>query len=206
MIIKAKHNAILDPFFRWYVIRKMKRSFYAYRIHSDVKDNGKPILLICNHISWWDGIWALHLNQQLFGRKFHFMMLEEQLKKNWFFQYTGGFSVRKSTRSVVESLAYSAELLSNKNNLVLMFPQGKIQSMHRSEFVFEKGIEHVLRRLNNQVELVFEVNLVDYFSQAKPTVYINATEYTGEYSLKAIEEAYNLFYRKCIDRQKQKEN
>jgi 1-acyl-sn-glycerol-3-phosphate acyltransferase len=170
-----------------------------------VNDKGKPIMLICNHTSWWDGIWALHLNQQLFGRKFHFMMLEEQLKKNWFFRYTGGFSVQKSNRSVVESLIYSAELLENKNNMVLMFPQGKIQSMHRTAFNFEKGIERILKQTKNDVELVFEVNLVDYFSQVKPSVYLNATSYKGEYSLNEIQEAYNVFYLQCIHQQEKKE-
>ncbi len=132
-------------------------------------------------------------------------MLEEQLKKNWFFQYTGGFSIRKSDRTAVESLNYAAELLENKNNLVLMFPQGKLQSMHRRTFTFEKGIERILKRTNNEVELVFEVNLVDYFSQAKPSVYLNATVYSGEYSLNAIQEAYNAFYRECIQQQEKKE-
>jgi len=132
-------------------------------------------------------------------------MLEEQLKKNWFFQYTGGFSVRKSTRSVVESLAYTAEILSDDKNLVLMFPQGKLQSMHRTGFVFEKGIEGIFKRLNNEIELVFEVNLVDYFSQAKPSVFLNATSYQGSLTLNLVEEAYNAFYQKCIDLQKQKE-
>lgn len=205
VIIKAKHNAIIDPFFRWYVIWKMKRSFHEIVINSDVEDLGKPILLICNHTSWWDGIWALHLNQQKFQRKFHFMMLEEQLKKNWFFQYTGGFSVRKSDRSVVESLNYAADLLENKNNLVLMFPQGKIQSMHRTGFIFEKGIERILKRTKNEVELVFEVNLLDYFSQVKPSVYLNATVYNGEHSLTAIQEAYNAFFLECIHQQEKKE-
>ncbi len=205
MIIKAKHNAFLDPFFRWYVTWKMKRSFHEYSIHSDAEDEGKPILLVCNHTSWWDGIWALYLNRQLFGRKFHFMMLEEQLRKNWFFQYTGGFSVRKSTRSVVESLAYAAELLSHEKNLVLMFPQGKIQSMHRTEFVFEKGIENILKRVKNEVQLVFEVNLIDYFSEAKPSVFLHATNYTGVYSLGVIQEAYNAFYRQCVKQQQLKE-
>lgn len=206
MIIKAKHNILLDPFFRWYVIWKMKRSFHDCVIHSDIKDSGKPILLICNHSSWWDGIWALHLNQQLFGRKFHFMMLEEQLRKNWFFRYTGGFSIRKTSRSVVESLAYTAELLSNNQNLVLMFPQGKIQSIHRSEFIFEKGIEKVLKLTQNNVDVVFQVNLTDYFSNAKPSVFLNATSYSGEQTRAAMQIAYNSYYRQCIGQQKMKES
>ena len=95
-------------------------------------------------------------------------MLEEQLKKNWFFQYTGGYSIKKSTRSVVESLNYTAELLENNKNLVLMFPQGKIQSMHRSEFVFEKGIERILKlgyefaaKRNKKLTVVDKANVLE---------------------------------------------
>ena len=86
-----------------------------------------------------------------------------------------------------------------------MFPQGKIQSMHRTSFIFEKGIERILVRTKKEVELVFEVNLVDYFSQAKPSVFLNATSYKGDYSLNAIQEAYNDFYRQCIQEQEKKE-
>lgn len=132
-------------------------------------------------------------------------MLEEQLKKNWFFQHTGGYSIKKSTRSVVESLNYTAELLENNKNLVLMFPQGKIQSMHRSEFVFEKGIERILKLLNNEIEIVFEVNLVDYLSNAKPTAYLNAKTYKGDYSLAGIEKAYNKYYNACLQIQEKLE-
>lgn len=205
MIIKAKHNFFLFPFFRWYVLRKMKKSFHSCVFNTEISNTDKPVLLLCNHTSWWDGIWALHLNEKLFGKKYHFMMLEEQLKKNWFFQHTGGYSIKKSTRSVVESLNYTAELLENNKNLVLMFPQGKIQSMHRSEFVFEKGIERILKLLNNEIEIVFEVNLVDYLSNAKPTAYLNAKTYKGDYSLAGIEKAYNKYYNACLQIQEKLE-
>ncbi len=73
-------------------------------------------------------------------------MLEEQLRKHMYLNKAGGFSVRKGSRSIVESLGYTAELLNDKNNLVLMFPQGRIESMHKQDFVFEKGIEYVLKK------------------------------------------------------------
>ena len=100
-MIKARHHILLYPFFRWYVLKKMKRHFANCEIIGEVPESGKPMLCVANHMSWWDGIWVFYVNEKKFQRRFHFMMLEEQLKKNWFFKYTGGFSVKKSSKSVI---------------------------------------------------------------------------------------------------------
>jgi len=157
-------------------------------------------------MSWWDGIWALYLNQQRFKRKYHFMMLEDQLRKNWFFQFTGGFSISKRSRSIVESLNYTSELLQNKENLVLMFPQGKIQSMHQHKFIFEKGVQKVIEKTHNNIQVFFLVNMIDYFSEAKPHLNLNVKEYKGSSHIKSIEKAYNGFYKSCIAEQAKMEN
>ena len=183
----------------------MKKSFNTVIIRGNVEKTDLPVLLVCNHTSWWDGIWALHVNQQIFHRKYHFMMLEEQLQKNWFFKYTGGFSISKKTRSVIETLNYTAGLLQNKNNLVLMFPQGKIFSMHKRDFVFEKGIEKILTKINGKVQVVFLANIVDYFADVKPNVTMNIADYKGSYNISDLEKSYNLFYGSCIENQIQKQ-
>lgn len=162
------------------------------------------MLLITNHNSWWDGLWVEWVNQQVFKRRFYFMMLEEQLRKFWFFNYTGGFSVKKNSKSIIESLAYTSELLTDRENLVLMYPQGKIRSIYDSDFHFEKGIEHVLKRLDNPVQLIFMVSLIDYFSNPKPGLFLYLKEYAEtDLSIKAIQLNFSEFYQKCIELQKQ---
>ena len=205
MILKAKHNFLLDPFFRFYVIRKMKKIFHIVKITGEFNDHNKPVLLIGNHISWWDGIWALNFAQRILHRKFHFMMLEEQLRKNWFFKYTGGFSIQKKSKSIIETLSYTVELLSNPKNVVLLFPTGKIQSMHKNQFVFEKGTEKILQKLNDPVHVIFMVNIIDYFSHSRPSLFTFYKEYTGAYSTLEIQEEFNRFYKQNIDLQKQSE-
>ena len=201
MIIKAQHNIFIDSFFRFYVIRKMKRSFHDFKMELNVEDKNLPILLICNHISWWDGLWTLHINQQLFHRKYHFMMLEEQLQKNWFFKYTGGFSIRKNSKSVIESLNYAAELLADKKNMVLIFPQGDIESMHDTNFVFEKGITKILQRAKNEIQIIFVANFIDYHSNVKPTLHAWLKDYSGSFETSEIQNTYNDFYKNCISKQ-----
>ena len=202
MIIKAKHNFIIYPFFKWYAGFIIRRHNNTVKIIGKFKDRNLPVLLISNHISWWDGFWAMYINQNVLHRKFHFMMLEEQLRKYWFFNFTGGFSVNKSTKSIVDTLNYTSGLLTDKENMVLIFPQGEIQSLHNQNIQFERGLEHVLRNKENAVQVIFLVNLIDYFSNPKPGIYFHIREYTeGAFDLKSIQQSYTVFYADSVDKQ-----
>ena len=173
----------------------MKRHFHKVELIGNYENTGKPVLVLSNHYSWWDGFWLMYINLKVLKRKFHFMMLEEQLRKFWFFNYTGGFSVNKNSRSIIETIRYTVDLLSNKNNMVLVFPQGEIQSQHKNTIRFEKGIEKILNTTQNEVQILFVANFTEYFSEPKPSLFINFKEYKStDYSTKVIEEAYNKFY------------
>jgi 1-acyl-sn-glycerol-3-phosphate acyltransferase len=181
----------------------MKGNFKPIKIINDIDEKNLPVLLVTNHNSWWDGFWVQYINIQIFKRKFHFMMLEEQLRKFWFFNYTGGFSVRKNSKSIIETLDYTRQLLTNKNNLVLMYPQGEIQSMHEPVFKFERGIEHILRKMENPVQVVFMVSLVDYFSNPNPGLFLYLKEFDGmDFKTETILLKFNKFYADCVEKQK----
>jgi len=203
MILKAKHNIIIYPFFKWYAGFIIKRHFGTVKIIGDLKEKQLPLLLISNHISWWDGFWAGYLNQQVFHRKIHFMMLEEQLRKYWVFNFIGGFSVHKKSKNIIETLNYTSELLNDNKNMVFIFPQGEIQSMHNQHIQFEKGLERILKNKENAVQVIFLVNLIDYFSNRKPGIYFHIQEYAdGAFDMKSIQENYNLFYAQSVEKQK----
>jgi hypothetical protein len=135
------------------------------------------------------------------------MMLEEQLKKHWYFNYTGGFSVNKSSKSIVETVQYSAELLSHPNNLVLMFPQGKIGSLHKRSIEFEKGVQKIIERTDrSQIQIIFLVNSIDYFINKKPILYHYVTEYKeSDINYLSLEKNYNAFLNESIKHQTEKE-
>ncbi|NLJ43522.1 MAG: glycerol acyltransferase [Bacteroidales bacterium] len=198
MIYKASHNKLIYAFFRLYTCLKIKRNFHGVRIKGEFTDRGLPVLIISNHFSWWDGFWAEYLNMKVFKRKFYFMMLEEQLKKHMFFNKTGGYSVKKGSSSVIESLNYTAELLANPGNLVLMFPQGRFDSMHNHNIRFEKGVGYVLGRVQNTIHIIFVANFIEYFSEEKPGLIIHFTEFSGnELSTANLEKEYNTFFSAC---------
>jgi len=202
-MIKARHHFIVYRALKVYTLISIKRNFHEVKIINDFEDRKLPIFVIANHFSWWDGLFVNYVNMKLFKRGFYFMMLEEQLEVYKFFRNLGGYSVKKNSRSMVESFKYTCELLQNSSNLVLMFPQGEIQSLYKSEFTFEQGIDRILAKVNNEIQILFFANLIDYFSHSKPTVYAYLKEYkfTGE-SHSELQDAYNAFYTGCVEANK----
>ncbi|MDY0348848.1 MAG: lysophospholipid acyltransferase family protein [Tenuifilaceae bacterium] len=208
MIIKAKHNFIIHPVFKQFSRVMINRHFSRVEIIGDAEvSSDRSILLLSNHSSWWDGFWHLLLNMKVFKKKFHFMMLEEQLKKHWYFNYTGAFSVNKSAKSVVETIQYAAELLSHPGNLVLMFPQGKIESIHKHSFDFEKGVQKIIEKTDrSQVQILFLVNSIDFFINKKPSLYQYIKEYAAsDTDYLALAQNYNAFFKESIKHQTEKE-
>ena len=197
-MIKARHFAPVYFFFKAYTFYKMKRSFGSVITDKFSHDRSRAVLLIGNHISWWDGFWALYLSLKLFDRKFYFMMLESELRKRWLFSYSGGFSIAPGTRSVIRSLRYTAELLRDKNNLVLMFPRGKIQSLYNFKTDFEQGVGYVLSISDPKPDIVFLVSMTEYFDHPKPDIYFHLEKYNDpDLSANAIQIAYQAFAERC---------
>jgi len=200
MQINSGHNFIIYNFFKLYTLVKIRRHFKKVIIEGEITDHKKPILLISNHISWWDGFWAMYLNLKIFRRKLYFMMLKDQLERFWFFKYSGGYPVMKGTKSIIETLNYTGKLLSDGHNLVLIFPQGKIQSVYQDVFSFESGVEKIIRD-NPGIQVVMVVYLLDYYSNPKPTLFIYLREFHG--SSEKIEEEYNDFYSESVSGHKE---
>jgi len=202
MILKAKHNFFLYNFFQFYGWLAIKKNFHDVNFIGNFDDKKLSIIVIANHISWWDGFWIMYFNRKILKRKFYFMMLEEQLKKYRFFNYCGGFSISKNKKSIIESLKYCIELLNQPENMILIFPQGKIQSMHLQNFSFQKGIQYILQNSSKNFQVLFLANIVDYFSNSKPTLNVYYKEYIAKSpEIKDLQDGYNKFYLNSLDLQ-----
>jgi 1-acyl-sn-glycerol-3-phosphate acyltransferase len=204
-MIEAKQNKLYLGFISWYSRQLMKWHFKSIVMQGDCQISDEPILAISNHFSWWDGFIVQYLNQKKFGKNFYFMMLEEQLKKRMFLNKCGGFSVSKQPRELLYSINHAASLLGDKNNLVLIFPQGKIETKYMNPFKFERGIEEILKRTISRVQIVFIANLIDYFSNSRPSLFIHfqLTDLGDQPGRMVIEQAYNAFFSACIAKQKE---
>lgn len=200
-MIPAKHTRFHTAFFEVYTRFMLRRHFHRVRMHHEAGVEG-PLLVIANHFSWWDGFIIFELNRRYLQRKFHVMMLEEQLQKNSFLRNIGAFSINRNSRSILDSMVYADHILQKKENLLLFFPQGEFQTMHLNHLKFNKGIHRLLRNMPEKSNLLMVCNLIDYFEHKKPvlSVYTRVLQTPLQ---EDPEQLYNAFLHECISRQKQ---
>ncbi|MFO7616417.1 MAG: lysophospholipid acyltransferase family protein [Bacteroidales bacterium] len=206
-MIPARHTWFHVRFFRLYADLRIRRHFSRVVIHPPVPElPDKPLLVIGNHFSWWDGFFILWLNNRLFHRRFYVMMLEEQLKNNMILNRTGAFSIRPGSRDAVASIRYARDILTRgvdpalqpaQRPLLLIYPQGAIRSMHDRHLHFESGLGHILDQLQGQVTLLMSVALTDYFSNQKPELHFYLREYPldDNLNIEHLENEYNDFLK-----------
>lgn len=202
-MIYPRHHWLYRLFFKWYTKTIIRQTFKEFRIEGQLAGyEGKPLLVLANHFSWWDGFFHFHLNELVFRKRYHVMMLEEELIQRLFLTKVGVFGVRKGTKGALQSLQFAGQLLKDPQNMVLLFPQGKIESHHQHTFHFERGIERLLATAPD-IQVVFVASFVDYFFDRKPI----ATHYLRSVSNLNTqgkpEEAFHAFFQECLEKQKE---
>ncbi|MGM0648794.1 MAG: lysophospholipid acyltransferase family protein [Bacteroidota bacterium] len=202
-MLQSRHIPLFVRFFNYYSRFMIRRHFRQVRYHDEVPTSQKPLLVIANHFSWWDGFFVVDYNHRFLHRKFHVMMLEEQLSRRSFLNKAGAFSIKKGGRNTIESLQYAATIMDNPKNLLLMFPQGEIQSQHQCRFHFEKGVSTIINNTKTHPDILFMAHLTEYYSSSKPSldVYnrLNSKSFTN---IRDLENAYTAFFSESIERQK----
>ena len=196
-MIKPRQNRFIYHFFSFYIQWLIRKNFSCFHFNRVTFDSSKSILLVANHFSWWDGFFLFYLNQLYFKKKFHVMILEETAKKRKFMKYLGAFSVKKHSKESLESLNFAAELLNDPNNLVLIFPQGKICSSHVAEIIFEKGLKQIVKQTKKQFQFIFSITFVEYFHDKKPSVlsYLTHWKPFQPLTIHLIQQAFNHYYQ-----------
>ena len=124
------------------------------------------------------------------------MMLESTALKEPFLKYAGGFSINKKSRDMVNSLDFAAELLRDPNNLVLIFPQGKLYSNLITELEFEKGIIQVIKKAADNFQLIFAATFMENFDNLKPVanVHLAAVPDSNFNTIADLQQAYQQHY------------
>ncbi len=200
-MIRAAPHRLFAFFFDAWMHLKIRRSFREVVIHNNTRDQGRAILVIANHVGWWDGFWARYMNARVFRRRLHVMMLEDELKKRKFLRWLGAFSIQPGSRSAAKSLLYAKNLLSEKPNMVLVYPQGRFESMHQHPLQFEKGWFRMTENPSG-FQYVFMACLTDYFKYPRPglSIYLE-TPKDLPHTAEEVESSYNAFLKRSIESQ-----
>ncbi|MBN2520382.1 MAG: lysophospholipid acyltransferase family protein [Bacteroidales bacterium] len=202
-MIKATHNILYVKFFDWYLKKIIKSDFEQIYFNQLVINENKPLLILANHISWWDGFFMWYVNKKYIQKKIHVLMLEEELEKRKFLSKIGAFSIKRKKRKIFETFEYITELLSKPENLVIIYPQGIIESSYNVNIEFEKGIFKIFDKLKELPQIWLGVSLTDYATNRKPSVYIYFKEYISEkdFNFSDFQEKYREHYNQSIEKQ-----
>jgi 1-acyl-sn-glycerol-3-phosphate acyltransferase len=196
-MIYPKNNRVVFWFLKKYIQWLVGRQFHELIFNNIEVDKNRSILLIANHYSFWDGLILFCINQRLFKKKAHVMILEETIKKEPFLKYAGAFSVSKNSRDILVSINYAAGLLDDPNNLVLIFPQGKLYSNFVDHVNFQKGISKIIKQAKGNFQLIFAAAFVQYFKNLKPTATVYLKNECVDYAAKStaeLQSTYQQFY------------
>lgn len=194
-MVKPGKNFVIRFILHYYVNWIVGRHFHEVRFEPVEGDPNKSILLIANHFSFWDSLILYIVCYKLLKKKFYVMVREDTTVKLKYLKYGGAFSVNKNSRDMLQSLDYAAELLNDPQNLVLIFPQGKLYSNFVNDVHFEKGITKVIEKAEGEFQLLFAATFIQYLKHKKPTatVYLKVEPGEGK-NFEELKNAYQKHY------------
>ena len=201
-MIYPQKNKLINLFFHNYILRIVKGNFHEVKFNEVEVEKGKSVLLLANHFSWWDGFLMYYINQKVLKKRFHVMVIEETVKKVSFFKYVGAFSVSKNSRDMLASLNYAAELLNDPENMVLIFPQGKLHSNFADEVNFEKGLSRIMETALGKFQIIAAATFIENLQYRKPTASVYLKALGDVNNLPNAQAAYQQYY----DSAKQQQN
>ena len=190
---------------KWFMIavEKFILSRYSKIQYIDVPtfQHDRATLVLMNHFSFNDGPMLHRLCRKVIKKEFKVMVLEEQMRNFKLLRYAGCFSINKKSRTLVDSLHYAAELLADPKNMVGIFPQGGVFSLHLNHVHFEQGLDRILKKNTHPIQVVFAVVLIDFLASFKPKANVYLMEYSGAPDSEEMASAYDHFYKICKTKQ-----
>ncbi|HVE60089.1 MAG TPA: lysophospholipid acyltransferase family protein [Pyrinomonadaceae bacterium] len=150
-MLEANKSKLFEKIFSVYNRNLLKRRFYSFQVSGlDFllnKNINTPLIIYCNHSSWWDGLIAFQISHETALDSF-VMMEEKHLKKFFLFRKLGAFSIiRENPREALKSVDYAAKLLTGKLNRTLwIFPQGEILPNDLRPIRFYNGLAKIIKK------------------------------------------------------------
>jgi hypothetical protein len=136
----------------------------------------RPIVLVANHVSWWDGFLLLQLGHRLRPGSPHYTaMLEWELARRPLLRRIGAVELAPGApSSLLRLLRFLRGRRQERPELMLsFFPQGRIWPSHRRPLGFARGIELVARTLAPATILPVAIH-IEPLAVAEPSVFMAA--------------------------------
>ena len=170
-MIKADHRKWARLLYDFYVPRLLKSNFQNFYLTNEFPTIpvNEGLIITPNHFSWWDGFFIDYTLNHLLNRKIFILMLEEQLRRYWFFQKVGAFSINpRHPKSIKETFNYMVEILSDNKNVLIFYPQGEIEAYDKRPLKVKEGLKSILGMTNSQINILPIAFKIKYGNTKKP--------------------------------------
>lgn len=175
-----RHNDTVRWFWDRYLKWKYQRAFASIQLDLNAAmgqlDPGLPVILIPNHISWWDGFFCFEVQNKLRpGSGIYSLMLESELKKFPILRSIGCFGMEPGNpASVRRAFTQFRDLVAiNPYRTLTFFPQGKITPLRQRPLDFLRGVA-TLVKIVGRVQYVPIGLHIEPMTFEKPTAFICA--------------------------------
>jgi 1-acyl-sn-glycerol-3-phosphate acyltransferase len=137
-----------------YARRYMGRAFHSVRLCRAGKPlpvPTVPLILYCNHASWWDPLLGLILATSLFPERTHYAPMEARaLARYRFFSRLGFFGVESGTRQgAMTFLRLGQAILVRPQTALWITPEGRFTDPRQRPMRLQSGIGHLVHRMDH---------------------------------------------------------
>lgn len=192
-MIKADHKKWARWLYDFYVPRILKSNFQHFYLTNEfpqIPDDG-GLIITPNHFSWWDGFFIDYTLSRFSKRKIYILMLEEQLKRYWFFQKVGAFSINPSNpKSIKTTFDYISEVVCDPQNVLLFYPQGEIEDFTKRPLKVKEGLKAILHMTHSKVNILPVAFKIKYGNTKKPDLLVRFGE---PITSSKVKRDFNLF-------------
>lgn len=160
----------------------------------DLPKNSLPVLLISNHLSWWDGIWVWQQNRRLWKRAFSVPVLARSLRQWPFLKHLGALPLERGRRLPAQCVAIQ-QACSTADDLLLFFPEGSIRRSAPGAYLFKKALlERFLEQSSLQWVMLYQAVVTTDHPRCEVFHFLQSVEVN---SVSELEVAYTQFATAC---------
>jgi 1-acyl-sn-glycerol-3-phosphate acyltransferase len=190
---KADHKKWARWLYDFYVPRILKSNFQHFYLTNEYPQipNDEGLIITPNHFSWWDGFFIDYTLSHFSDRKIYMLMLEEQLKRYWFFQKVGAFSINpEKPQTIKTTFDYIKEVIGEPKNVLLFYPQGEIEDYVKRPLKVKEGLKTILNMTQSKVNILPVAFKIKYGDTKKPDLLVRFGE---PITASKAKEDFNLF-------------